>query len=592
MAITKTIQATVKNRTDTAANWTQKNPVLAEGEIIVVQTSAGETRLKIGDGVKTFTQLPYTDEQIYNNVVTSVNGQTGDVTLPDDFIVNVTSTDDINCTLDKTFDQIQEAVQAGKKVYAKLNGVFTIYMPMVLQTSFVLIFAATAFTSESIEQYVLTVPKSNSDGNNPQFFKKSAVTYNSDSTTGEKTMPQVYMSEDPVNNMQIATKKYVDNSLWYGADMEMSDTSTHPVRNMVIKKYVDDHVAGSQSLGLKSAAVGQIAKITAVDASGVPTAWSPADMPSSGSSDVYVDFWPTGSEQYNGNYNGYQIELATDQTFDAIFDSFKAGNKIVARLYENESKDGSPTSSVDASVAGTKEFGAIHFQFVTANADTGAIAGFPFIGEAIMMIKMEEAAVSYLIENRNVLPTPNADGTDNGKVPIINGTKWELKTPEFVINASLGSNGQYALDKTYAQIREAVTAGNKPVVHFEMPDGSGTAVMPLVEDYGVVFVFRATISIDTGVEALIGQYIISINSDDKVIFKTASALSLNSGGNLTQQTMDRAPTIDMQIATKKYVDDKISDKELILSSSTAGSTKKFKLTIDDTGTLTASEITA
>ena len=81
MAITKTIQATVKNRTDTAANWTQKNPVLAEGEIIVVQTSAGETRLKIGDGVKTFTQLPYTDEQIYNNVVTSVNGQTGDVKL-------------------------------------------------------------------------------------------------------------------------------------------------------------------------------------------------------------------------------------------------------------------------------------------------------------------------------------------------------------------------------------------------------------------------------------------------------------------------------------------------------------------------------
>lgn len=84
MAMTKTIQAIVKNRTDTATNWTQKNPVLAEGEIIVVQTSAGETRLKIGDGVKTFTQLPYTDEQIYNNVVTSVNGQTGDVTLIND----------------------------------------------------------------------------------------------------------------------------------------------------------------------------------------------------------------------------------------------------------------------------------------------------------------------------------------------------------------------------------------------------------------------------------------------------------------------------------------------------------------------------
>ena len=181
-------------------------------------------------------------------------------------------------------------------------------------------------------------------------------------------------------------------------------------------------------MDVTGATVGQIAKIAAVDASGVPTAWSPADMPSGGSSDLYVDFWPTGSEQYNGNYNGYQIELATDQTFDAIFDSFKAGNKIIARLYENESKDGSPTSSVDASVTGTKEFGAIHFQFVTANADTGAIAGFPFIGEAIIMMKMGEAAIIWLIENRNVLPTPNADGTDNGKVPIINGTKWELKT--------------------------------------------------------------------------------------------------------------------------------------------------------------------
>lgn len=260
MATTKTIQATVKNRTDTVTNWTQKNPVLTEGEIVVVQMNTGETRLKIGDGTKTFTQLPYADEQIYNNVVTSVNGQTGNITMnsveytpqtltdvqkkqardnmdaaSNDFIINVTSTDDINCTLDKTFDQIQEAVQAGKKVYTKLNGIFTIYMPMVLYSPFAIVFAATAFISESIEQYVLAVPKDNSNGNNPQFIKKLAVTYDSDST-----MKQVYMNEDPVNDMQIATKKYVDDSLDYGADLEMSDTSTHPVRNMVIKKYVDD----------------------------------------------------------------------------------------------------------------------------------------------------------------------------------------------------------------------------------------------------------------------------------------------------------------------------------------------------------------
>ena len=62
-------------------------------------------------------------------------------------------------------------------------------------------------------------------------------------------------------------------------DDAMSDTSYNLVQNRVIKKYVDDHVAGGLPLGLTSAAVGQIAKITAVDKSGVPTAWAPGDIP-------------------------------------------------------------------------------------------------------------------------------------------------------------------------------------------------------------------------------------------------------------------------------------------------------------------------
>ena len=33
------------------------------------------------------------------------------------------------------------------------------------------------------------------------------------------------------------------------------------------------------------------------------------------------------------------------------------------------------------------------------------------------------------------------------------------------------------------------------------------------------------------------------------------------------------------------------DKAIILKSSTAGSTKKFKITVDDSGTLTATEVT-
>lgn len=69
------------------------------------------------------------------------------------------------------------------------------------------------------------------------------------------------------------------------------------------------------------------------------------------------------------------------------------------------------------------------------------------------------------------------------------------------------------------------------------------------------------------------------------------------------------PTADYQPATKKYVDDHTPSKisklendsnyitaahvydEILISSSTPNSTKKFKITVDDTGALTATEVT-
>lgn len=230
MAITKIIQATVKNRTDTAANWTSKNPVLAEGEIIVVQTSAGETRLKIGDGVKTFTQLPYIDEQIYNNVVTSVNGQTGDVTLPDDFIVNVTSTDDINCTTDKTYTQIQEAVQAGKKVVVKISAYgFDFVLPLIGKFESDYMFTAVInLANTAVMQFAVFIGEQ-SNG----IAKCRIPIYNSD---GNK-LEQVEMEANPTEDMQIATKKYVDDKI---SDKELILSSSTAGSTKKFKLTIDD----------------------------------------------------------------------------------------------------------------------------------------------------------------------------------------------------------------------------------------------------------------------------------------------------------------------------------------------------------------
>lgn len=58
----------LRNKRDTEANWEKKNPLILDGEIIVVTTTSGETRVKIGDGVKTYTQLPFLDEVLKDEI--------------------------------------------------------------------------------------------------------------------------------------------------------------------------------------------------------------------------------------------------------------------------------------------------------------------------------------------------------------------------------------------------------------------------------------------------------------------------------------------------------------------------------------------
>lgn len=76
-----------------------------------------------------------------------------------------------------------------------------------------------------------------------------------------------------------------DNGNWY---LGATDTGK-PSRGATGAKG-DTGAPGKDGAGMDitGAIVGQIAKITAVDASGVPTAWSPADMPSGGSSDAVL----------------------------------------------------------------------------------------------------------------------------------------------------------------------------------------------------------------------------------------------------------------------------------------------------------------
>lgn len=72
-----TLNTRVQSKRDTSANWTQNNPVLLDGEVIVVDTNSGDVRFKVGNGTSTYTQLPFQDEVIYNELNTKLTTPTG-----------------------------------------------------------------------------------------------------------------------------------------------------------------------------------------------------------------------------------------------------------------------------------------------------------------------------------------------------------------------------------------------------------------------------------------------------------------------------------------------------------------------------------
>lgn len=329
----------------------------------------------------------------------------------------------------------------------------------------------------------------------------------------------------------------------FAIDTAMSDTSTNAVQNKVIKKYVDDHI----------------------------------------SADVYVDFWPTGTEEeYNEIYNGYQVELATDQTFDSIFDSIKAGNTTVARLYDSADKSDSPIHSVDSTVSGDKELGTINFQF--ASAGTGNVAGFSFIGETIVMLKIGTHTPISLVANHNVLPTPNSDGTDNGKVPTINGTAWELKTPsgggstnavlytqqtltdeqkkqardnvdaaigDFQVTATVQNFPACTLDKTFNQIQEAISKGKRVFARLNF-SADNAFILELLSSTSTEIQFTA-FDYNYGLNKAQAYKLVVSPNKSEIAFGAAPTLTPED--TLHQVEMAAGPSFDMEIATKKYVDD-------------------------------------
>ena len=153
---------------------------------------------------------------------------------------------------------------------------------------------------------------------------------------------------------------------------------------------------------------------------------------------------------------------------------------------------------------------------------------------------------------------------------------------DFVVNGTQNSGGTLTLDKTFTQIREAALEGKSVLMRVDV--GESYSYVPLLNVGAGYCVF----AVSSGEEDSIALQTISVTSDNVVTLSISRALAFYSDGTLPQATMETDPISPMEIATKKYVD----NKEYILQSTTPDSTKKFKITVDDSGAISATEVTA
>lgn len=130
---------------------------------------------------------------------------------------------------------------------------------------------------------------------------------------------------------------------------------------------------------------------------------------------------------------------------------------------------------------------------------------------------------------------------------------------DFVVNGTLYSSGFVSLDKTFTQVQAAIQEGKQPVA--KLPYGAVTALLPLVgvKENQFIFGTTATAGDQNGIATLL------LSSNGEAIFDASFSPVLDADGYLPQISMGAAPTSDMQIATKQYVDNSVASTPLTLT---------------------------
>lgn len=223
----------IQLKRDTDANWRAKDPQLLAGEVVFVDTNAGEVRTKVGDGTKKYSALPFMDEVLRNLIsntehlfkVRAACDLTGNTTTP-----TISEHGDIGEILSMAIDQTQPIVAEIEDGYDKNWLPLVYFNPDKEEAGFIgpindagawfkLSFQNGEWSSGRIDLAKLTdIPTKLSQLENDTNYLNSDINFvhktDDELIKGIKTFESsIVCSMTPGNENHLVNKKYVDGKV-------------------------------------------------------------------------------------------------------------------------------------------------------------------------------------------------------------------------------------------------------------------------------------------------------------------------------------------------------------------------------------------
>ena len=288
-------------------------------------------------------------------------------------------------------------------------------------------------------------------------------------------------------------------------DTAMSDTSTNPVQNKVIKKYIDDHSAGTGGTGGTANAVLYTAQTL--------------DLAQQGQARTNI-----GAIGYNSpQFQGFLSLAPANAPLGTGVGLSPSGSGNDFTLDISDVNEGTPTL-----LTGVK---------TPTDADTNAAATVEYVKSKVAGDGSPDAV---LYTAQTLTEAQKKQARDN-----IDAASY------FVVNGTANQSGTVTLDKTLAQINEAANSGKNVFARITL--GNFIAFMPLTQHDSDLVKFAVAFNDNRNVCAT--ELVVAPSSNALIINRSPG---LNDNRDMLQISMASDPTEAMQIATKKYVDDHLS----------------------------------